>query len=309
MIPHSLCSSAVAAIALAALAATPPALAQSSQALPGDPAAPAASAPATSATSAAPPSWPDMPSPADWRIQVNPRVWYVSPSGKIRLPSSTTPGARIRVEDLNIDTPLASPAGELTLQFDSWRIALSGFNYGIERSASFPAATQFGDVNIAPGGSLGTNFDFTSIQAQLGYRVYDHDFGAADGWPDRTVLRLDLVAGGRFYDLDIDASSAGTTQTVERTFGEAFAGAHAELQIVRDFSIDLDLTAGGYGDSSNSVFSLDVAVAFSWRFRDALALQIGWRQLAYDLTSGEGAAEFEYEGRMAGLFAGLVIRF
>lgn len=306
MIPLSV-RSAAAAIALAALASAPaPALAQSSQALPGDPAAPAASA---SATTAASPSWPDMRSPADWRVQVNPRVWYVSPSGKIRLPSSTTPGAQIRVEDLNIDTPLASPAGELTLQFDSWRIALSGFNYGIERSASFPAATQFGDVNIAPGGSLGTNFDFTSIQAQLGYRVYDHDFGAPDGWPDRTVLRLDLVAGARFYDLDIDASSAGTTQTVERTFGEAFAGAHAELQIVRDFSIDLDLTAGGYGDSSNSVFSLDVAVAFSWRFKDALALQIGWRQLAYDLTSGEGAAEFEYEGRMAGLFAGLVIRF
>jgi hypothetical protein len=268
---------------------------------------PGAASPASAERAA--PTWPAMNNPDEWRVSFNPRAWLVSPSGKIRLPSSTTPGARVRVEDLNIDTPLLSPAGEMALQFGDWRVSLSGFNYGVERTTTAGGTFQFGDLNVTPGSTLGTNFDFTSVQAQVGYRIYEHDFGAVDGRPDRTALRLDLVGGIRYYDLDIDASLTGASQTVERTFGEVYAGGHAELQLVRDFSIDLDLTGGGYGDSSNSVVSIDVAVAFSWRPVDGVAVQIGWRQLAFDLTNGEGAGEFEYSGRMAGLFAGVVLRF
>ncbi len=255
-------------------------------------------------------AWPSFDRPDNWTVQVIPRLWYVSPSGKIRLPSSTTPGGRIQVQDLNIDTPLSSPMGETAIQFGDWRVTFSGFNYNIDRGASAATAFRLGDVSVNPGDAYNTSFDFTSFQGQLGYRIWEMDFGAEGGdAPNRTVLRLDLVAGGRYYDVDIAFTSGATTSQAQKTFGELFGGAHAELQIVRDFSIDVDLTGGGYGDSSNSVVSLDVALAFSWRPVDGVGVQIGWRQLAYDLTSGDGAGEFEYQGRLAGLFAGLVLRF
>ena len=46
-----------------------------------------------------------------------------------------------------------------------------------------------------------------------------------------------------------------------------------------------------------------------WRPHPNVGVQIGWRQVAYWLNDGEGEDEFEYNGRMAGIQGGLVIRF
>jgi hypothetical protein len=83
----------------------------------------------------------------------------------------------------------------------------------------------------------------------------------------------------------------------------------AELEVYRDFSIELEVSAGGWGDSSNSVISIDTLLGFTWRPIDGVGVQIGWRQLAYDLSNGDGAGEFEYSGRLAGLFLGVDFRF
>ncbi|MGD9689535.1 MAG: hypothetical protein AB7K52_06985 [Phycisphaerales bacterium] len=298
---HSACTLALALSATAFGQAVDPAGAAP------DPAADAAANPIDAAPRA---EWPDMVRPDDWTLQVTPRIWLVSPSGRIKLPSNGPAGSKIRVEDLNLDHPRVEPFGQLDLKLGDFRISFSGFNNSLNESGGSGAGFQLGNTIVAPGGAFNTSLDFTSLQIQLGYRVWSYDFGAEGGdAPDRTVLWLDVLAGGRYYDVDIDFSSAGTTTSVDETFAELFAGAHVELQVARDFSVEAELTGGGWSASDHSVLSIDVALAFTWRPVDAVGLQIGWRQLAFDLADGAGAGEFEYTGRLAGLFLGLTIRF
>jgi hypothetical protein len=289
------------------------------QAAPVDPAAPApsdiAKAPADQSALDKPApkvSWPEMEDPGQWTVQIQPRTWYVSPSGKIRLPSSTTPGARVDVADLNLDSPRLEPYAEASIRFGKWRIGLGGFNNSLDKGTGAPFDFRLGDVAVTTGDRVNTSFDFTGLQAVVGYRFYDYAFCQDIGDGGQKVcaaLRLEAFGGGRYYDIDIAFTDGTTTSQAERTFGEFILGIHAELEIFRDFSVDLEVSAGGYGDSSNSVFSIDTLLGFTWRPVDGVGLQLGWRQLAYDLSNGEGAGEFEYSGRLAGLFLGLDIRF
>lgn len=309
------------ALVLACAAGAPRALADepAATATPAPAPGPEAAAMATAAQTTTTPTagdaaWPRLNDPDRWTVQIQPRAWFVAPSGRLQLPSTTTAGDRVRLETLNIDTPRISPYGEVSIRADKLRFIFSGAAFDIDRSATAGAAFRLGDVSVGVGESVRTEYDLALFQGGVGYRFYSYDFGAASdqgrGEPGRTVLHLEGLAGVRLYDLDITVSGpAAATTTSEQFFGEAFGGARAEFQIIRDFTIDLELTGGGYADSDRSVLSVDVAVGFTWRPVEAVGVQIGWRQLAFDLEDGEGAQKFEHPGRVAGVFFGLTLRF
>ncbi len=275
-------------------------------------AAPRAAAQPTAPATPDTPDWPTLTDPYAYTVQVQPRAWYVSPAGKLTLPSSTpAAGGNIRLNDLNLDQPRVSPFGEISLKADEWRFTLSGANYEITHDATAPFAFTLGSTPVAGGAAFRMNFDYAMFGANVGYRFYTHDFGKqGGGTPDAYVLRLEAVGGLRLHDLDIRITNAlGATSGTDQFYGELIAGARAELQLARDFSIDLELTGGGLPGEDHTVYSLDVAVGFTWRVLDGVGAQIGWRQLAVSLEDDAGPRQFKYVGTLAGLFAGVVIRF
>ncbi len=91
---------------------------------------------------------------------------------------------------------------------------------------------------------------------------------------------------------------------------EPFVGTKAELILYQDFTIDLETSIGGYswtGDEKSA--SVDIRVGFQYRPHKNVGAQIGYRMLAFNLSQGSGDSEFGWQGAMAGLYAGLVLRF
>jgi len=50
-------------------------------------------------------------------------------------------------------------------------------------------------------------------------------------------------------------------------------------------------------------------VGVTWRPVRHVGVQVGYRQLAFDLEDGEGTDRFRFRGAMAGVFAGVTVRF
>ncbi len=270
-----------------------------------EPAPPADAAPAA-------PDWPALANPDDYTVQAQVRMWYLSPAGKLGLPSTNgAAGAYMRTNDLDLDQPRISPFAEVSMKAAAWRFTFSGANYDLSHNATAPFAFTLGSTPVAGGTAFRMDFDYSTFNLTVGYRFCDYDFGKEGGGEaGRHVLRIEGVGGVRFHDVGIRITNTlDNTSGTNQFFGEAIAGARAELQLARDFSIDLELTGGGMPIDGHSVYSIDVAVGFSWRIVDGIAAQIGWRQLAFDLEDDSGARQFKYEGTLAGLFAGVVIRF
>jgi hypothetical protein len=257
-----------------------------------------------------------------WTVQAEPSVWYVAPSGKVKLPvksgsgpgSFTTEGDEVRLERLNLDSPRFEPTGELHLSFDRWRVTFSASTFDLERTAT-TADTSFrlGSVAVAAGDIFSTELELTTVEVTGGYRLWGRDFRAGSRHPEDAVdgvVRVYALAGARFYDLSFDfARAAGGSAGASEFFGEPIAGIRGEAVLAQDFTLDVQVSGGGFALSDSSSYSIDVLAGFQWRPTRHVGVQIGYRQLAYGLASDDGPDEFSYRGRLAGLYAGLVIRF
>lgn len=248
---------------------------------------------------------------ADWTIEVNPRLWWVSPSGDLQLPGTTA--AKVGIEDLDLDTPEFTPAGSFAINADRFRFSFFGSSYSRDARFAAGSAFQLGTLSVSAGDDVHSMFDLGIYELTVGYRFYQHDFALSSLNPAdcaHLVLGLYVVGGVRMYDLNIQVERPGVGSTgTDQFFIEPIAGIRAEHTITRDFTVNLQLDGGGFGDSDRTSYSFNISVDFQWRPIPWLGLQIGWRQTLYSFTDGENATEFQYDGAMAGLFAGLVLRF
>ena len=264
-----------------------------------------------------------------WTIQVEPVLWYVAPSGKVRLPvasgngpgSFTTAGDEVRLERLNLDSPRFEPAGEVHLSAERWRFSFSGATYGIDRDTTADSSFRLGSVVVAPGDALNVDFSLTTVELTAGYCIWDRVFSGPfhTQRPDNAVdslARLYILGGARIHSASFDLQRlSGSTPTppssasADEFFGEPIVGARLEIEIADDFTLDMQLSGGVLPLGDKSSYSFDILVGFQWRPIENLGIQIGYRQLLYSLADGEDASEFKYTGRLAGLFAGIVLRF
>ncbi len=259
----------------------------------------------------------------DWTIQVEPTMWFVGPSGKFKLPVSsgtgpgafTTEGDKIRVNDLDLDSTRIRPAGTLTVASGKWRFAFWGSEYELGRSSTtVNFAGRLGAVAFAPGDRLKLDLSLGTYELSAGYRIWEYDFAEHTAQKSAAVpaqLNIHLLGGARLYDLEIGAENLSTPGRAEgsRVFVEPMVGVRAEAIIDTDLSVILQLTAGGLPLGSTSSYSFDIVTAFQWRATTNIGVQIGWRQLGFDLSDGKDQDKFQYSGRLAGLFTGVVIRF
>jgi hypothetical protein len=261
-----------------------------------------------------------------WTVQIEPSFWYVSPSGKVKLPVNsgtggagfTTPGDSVRVDDLNLDTPRFEPSGEIHLSSGRWRVTFSGADYSLDRHDTVADSSfRLGSVVVAPGDTLDVDFHLTTVELTAGYRVWGRVFSSPEFTekPENAVeslARVYVIGGARIYDVGFDVartSGAYASADADEFFGEPIVGIRIEADLARNFTLDAQVTGGGLPAGDTTSYSVDIQAGFQWRPHPNVGVQIGYRQLAYWLSDGSDEDEFSYDGRLAGLFAGLVIRF
>lgn len=231
----------------------------------------------------------------DWRVQVEPGFWYAAVSGDIRVPGFA---AQVDLADLNADSPKGTPTAEVTLKLGDWRLNVSGFAFSTDRTS-----TRLGPT-------ARTSLDLSSAEVLGGYRLGRWEMRPSEGGGDDFVPELTAVFGGRIYDVDATIGPvAAVTGSADEFFVEPVIGLKFEMEIVKAFTIDVQGTVGWLDAGDESASSWDVIVGGTWRPVDNLGIQIGYRNLAYTLESGEGAGAFEYDGAIAGLYVGLSLRF
>lgn len=256
-----------------------------------------------------------------WTVQVEPSAWFVAPSGRLRLPveGGGAIGDEVKFERLNLDSTRLRPAGEVHINAEEFRFSFAGSTTSVEQdSVTADSGFRLGGVDVASGDAFSVDLDLTSIELSVGYLVYSRAFGSPEqneipGNAVRSDLFVYAVGGARFYDVSLAFERFGgagqRTAGADEFFGEPMVGVRIEWEFARDFFLDAQVTGGALPLDGHSVYSLDIVAGFQWRPVANVGVQIGYRQLAYWLSDGEDAEEFSWEGRLAGLYAGVVLRF
>ncbi len=249
--------------------------------------------------------------PADepWSLRLSGRAWYVAPSGDLQLSSQNGLGSTVKLSDLNLDKPRVTPFVQLDLQADKWLLTLSGGGVSVSGVSLSPGAVQIGNTAVGAGQAVDAKFEYTTVQAMVGYKIYAYDLSNdREGDTGDTALRLHALGGIRVHDLSTKAQRpgvAGSLSEDSRTTVDLIAGLRGELQIARQFAIEVDLSAGAL-DSS---YSWDIAAAFAYRPCTNFGVQIGYRNLGVQVKDGSGNNQFKWDGALAGLFVGAQLRF
>ncbi|GIK19794.1 MAG: hypothetical protein DYG93_09270 [Leptolyngbya sp. PLA2] len=250
-----------------------------------------------------------------WTVRFEPAVWFVGASGDLRLPGTEASGNGQKLDfgDLNLDSPRASPFGELHLKRGPWRISFSALalsSGGRDFAADGPG--QLGPIAFDAGDVLDLSMDYVTFDTTGGYEFLTAERGTTENGGVQLRSRLIGFAGARFHDVDFDASLQapdGVSVSADRLFAEPIVGLRWELDINERFTIDVVGAGGAFGWGDQSSWSADIGVGFTWRPVENLGVQVGYRQLVVGLEDGDAPERFEWRGSVAGLYAGAVLRF
>ncbi len=264
--------------------------------------------------------------PTRFTISIEPSVWFAGAGGKVKLPGSTPPpvilanapqaaelGDRIKLNDIGFDDPQATPAGAVSIGYDRWRFNLRGFGFSIDDDSTVDDSGSLGSVDFAPGDNLVGEINTNVFEAQVGYRFVEHASRPRQNG-DGYVFRFyaDVLGGARLYDVDMQFEQFATlngTNAFDDMWIEPTIGAKIGVEIYEQFDVGVELNFGVAPFGDHSSWSWDVMAGFQWRPVENLGIQIGYRNLAFDLQDGDGVDEFEWDGALAGLYFGAVIKF
>lgn len=243
-----------------------------------------------------------------WTLRFEPAAWYPAASGEIRMPGADSDD--LEVADLNLDSPRLSPAGELHFRRDRWRITAEAFDFSTgNRGAVMTDSGAFGTLDFTEGDRLSSSLDLTNISLQGAYRLRLDEAGVTLDGGTRLRSSIFAVGGARFLDVEAGAELDGTSISRSAIAAHPLAGLRWELDIWEEFAVDLLMAGGYFPAGNNSSYSFDILVGFAWNPTPALGAQIGYRQLLFEIQDGEGVDEFNWQGGLAGVYAGAVLRF
>lgn len=249
------------------------------------------------------PEWTDW---TQWAVAFEPVFWYPGIDGDIQVAGST---AAPDIEDLELDDNDATPAFEAMLRSGPHTVRVSGFIFEESDSETARLPVDIGAVSLNTGDAFSGEIDYSAFEATYGHRIWDKTF-RAEGDPV-VHLRLNAYGGFRIYDLELSVTPLGGQGLSEdETWVDLIGGLRLEAEFTEEFSFDLAVDAGGFAIDDEESTSVNIVTGFQWRPRPNIGAQIGWRFLFADFNDGEGGdQEFDFSGSIAGLYAGVVLRF
>lgn len=238
--------------------------------------------------------------PAPWTVRLEPMLWYPALRGDVALPASST----LDVSQIDIDENEWSPAGRLTLKAERWSVQYRGFGFETDHRGAVGAPFTLGGGAVGAGATVASRLELSSFDLTAAYR-----FPLLDDRENGVSAGLDVFGGGRVHSLDVAVRSAGAGVSADETWIQPIVGARAELDLPHGLGLNVSLDLGAVSFGDRSAASWDVTVGFTWRPTKHIGAEIGFRHLQSDLSTEEGAGDFEFDAGLAGLFAAIVIRF
>jgi len=292
--------------ALLALAPLASALAQSTSAPPSStPASPPASSSASS-----PLAKEAQKDPSDWTLRLEPSVWYVAPGGKLRMPGSPSSFGLSRLEKLNLDSPRPMPYLEAQWKNEDWKLTLST-SYASERNRGAIADEGgfLGPISYAPGDRINSSLSIFNLELNAAHRLSLPKELAGDP-SGGFASRLEVLGGIRLQHFDADFDVNGANVSASEFFGFPVVGARFSMELIRRFTLDLQVDAGGFAfGGGRAAWGANIISGFQYRPTENIGIQIGYRLMSYHTRTGRDTDRFEYNGALAGLFFGAVVRF
>jgi len=243
----------------------------------------------------------------EWKFQFEPSAWYAGASGKVRIAGAPSGASTVRINDLNLDNPRLTPAGELHVRTGNWRFGFGTFFFSQNRFQTMAVGGQLGSVVFTPGNQVYSKMEQDEYVPVVGYEFWRREPEQSDAV--KVLGRLEVFGGARLDDVQFSFTQGAAAASQSEFFGQAILGIKGSLELDEQFSIDLETSAGGWPGGSDYAWSWDITVGFMWRPIPNVGVQVGYRNLVNELRSGSGSDEFYYNGGLAGLFFGAVIRF
>ena len=241
----------------------------------------------------------------EWTLQFEPAIWAPGLAGDVRLPGGT---ASLDTGDFDFDDPQITPFGEIHFRQNRLTISASGFGFSLDETGVSGTPSAVDGLVIPAGTATGMKFDLYSAQATGAWRIVDYTLSPDDA-PDSVRFAFDVYGGIRGYDLNTRFTVGGAGAQESDGWVEPIIGARFTMDIIDQFTLDLALDGGWmpFGDHESSSF--DITVGIQWRPVEHFGAQFGWRQIVLDLSDGDGADEFSFDGSLAGIYGSIVIRF
>ncbi|MFZ2873341.1 MAG: hypothetical protein WAZ94_02540 [Phycisphaerales bacterium] len=250
-----------------------------------------------------------------WTARFEPGAWYTGLSGDIRLPrtaAGSNPRTGLRALNQDGGSYLA-PFGEANVRKGDWSLSVRGFVWGSDQTA-VGADGRVGDVEIEDGDEVFSSIEVANVDLEVRYTFTPAAEERLRPGKARVRARLDAMGGLRMHDVDmmvqnLTLGAPVTEDSADELFMTPVVGLKGSIEFYDQFSIDLQLAVGGlpWGDQQSMVG--DVLVGGTWKPVENFGVQLGYRALFFDFSSGDGSQAFELTGSLQGLYGGIVIEF
>ncbi len=236
-----------------------------------------------------------------WRAEFIGWIWVVGMDGTV--------GARGRQSDVNAsfgDMLEASDSifafsGRLEVGTGAWTGFVDGMysNLGVDNQSG-------------PGGVADIDVTFQSALVDFGlmYRLGEWKPDGEAAKNDHNIT-LDLYAGARFTNLDLELSPAvlpKVSQTV--SWFDPIVGAKAVLPISESWSAAINGDIGGFGAASDFTWSVTGVLRYDFNIGSTRASAFaGYRAIGQDYSDGSGNRAFTWDVVQHGPIIGLSFRF
>lgn len=238
-------------------------------------------------------------------LQVRARAFYLAPGGRIIFPATHGTSKDVDVEMLNLDGARLAPGFEIDVSTKQWHFLGNYTEFeNSDRWALSPTTRRIGDVDVAKGDEIVSSLRFNWGQFQVGRTIIEHEVG------NNAKLHLTAGIGARYYDMSMSMNRlAGGRAHADPTFVEPVAAGELRFTYREAYGVRLAFDAGYSDWSGKTTSSWGVTFESSASVNDVLSAQIGYRILTFELDEGSGSSLFEYNGSLAGLYAGLSFTF
>ena len=246
----------------------------------------------------------DPAKPPNWAIEFEPLVWYAAPAGDIELNN----GDLVAISDLNLDSPRLSEKLHINGRVNRWTLSLLGSLVESSGGVTLTEPVTLGSTSFAIGDELSSSVRLDSAEFHAGYRVAEFGGRPNDRGLSRFYTRMDVVTGLRFYDFEFETRGVSVPGRVATsiTHLEPLLGFRYSVELEQSLHAELEVNFGwtpefdGQGSRSGSI-----QAGISYRPLRNYGVQVGYQLRTSDIRNSES----EFSGSVAGLFAGLTVRF
>ncbi len=241
-----------------------------------------------------------LDTPMELRAEITPIVWWSAIAADI----SIAPGDSFDVESIDADEPTFAAGAQARIDAQKLTFTLGGFHRSDDAGGVRTRdAIAAGSLVIGAGSRVDWDLDLTSVKATAGYR-FDPIIDT-----ERVTLALDAYAGIRYFDLNFRLTSPAGVAAFDEQWALPVVGVRMRLDLPYEFDVLIETDLGYLPLGDTTATSWEIFAGVGYQPIPNVGVRVGFRHLSIRYTDDTGAGDEEFQGFLAGLYAGVVIRF